>query len=520
MTSLFLFEHAMEGFMRIVQVASEFAPFAKAGGLGEVVVGLSRELSRIGEQVDVIIPKYDFIKPLQHLKLEIPEFKSLENGRQIPNAMWSADAEGCHLHLLEVRHPSGYFHRPTIYGHDDDVPRFLYFCRAVAEYLKLKKQPIDILHLHDWHTGPLAILIRDLFSNDIQVKSIVLSIHNVEYQGKCASHDLSAIGLDGESYLTPLKLQDHNLKYPRTINLLKGSVVYADAIVPVSPTYAKEILTPPYGFHLDATLRKYKSKIHGILNGVDLNLWDPHTDPHLSTYYSATDTLSTIASAKQANKQTLINRFKLDKTASPWVGAITRLVSQKSPELLEQALYQTLELGGAFLLLGSSPNPAIQAHFEELKKKHLNNPRVLLHLEYDDALAHQLYAALDFLIVPSLFEPCGLTQMIALHYGTLPIVRATGGLKDTIVDCENPLAPSSHRNGFLFPHPTADSQKQALVRAVHLYRTNPATLQNLIRQGMQIDFSWQKPAQEYLKLYRKLIGQSTTSLSSSSLKRL
>lgn len=485
--------------MRIVHIASEFAPIAKAGGLGEVLVGLAREETKSGNFVDVIIPKYDFIpkESLPSLKIEVPDFKCLEYA----NTMWQANVEGTNLHLLEARHPAGYFHRGKIYGLEDDIPRFIYFCRAALEYLRTKKEPIDILHLHDWHTSLCAPLARDILI-DINVGSIVLSIHNIAHQGKCASNDLDTIGIDGKAYLTQDKLQDNDPNYPETINLLKGGLNYADAIVPVSLSYAKEILTPKYGCNLHTTLKKVESKIHGIINGIDTALWNPTEDRYLIKNYSNTS----FAIGKAANKK----KFSVPEKNRPWVGAITRLVHQKGPELIEEALIKTLDLGGAFFLLGSSPIPSIQAHFDLIKEKYRTNPNVFLHYQYDEKLAHLLFAALDFLIIPSLYEPCGLTQLIAMNYGTVPIVRKTGGLKDTVFDCEDPTIPGSKRNGFTFQDPTPKAIHATLERAFQLFRKDPFTFETLIRRGMQSDFSWKKPAQEYLALYRKLLRNHVT----------
>lgn len=481
---------------KIVQVAAEFAPLAKAGGLGEVVVGLSRELTRVHETVEVILPKYNFIPShsLSNLQVEVTDFKAFENGSQRSNTMWRAAAEGCSLHLLEPHHPAGYFSRDKIYGYEDDIARFLYFSKAVVEYLKLKQEPIDILHLHDWHVAAIAPLIRCFYKQEIDVKGIVLSIHNIEYQGLCASHDLQAIGLPSEPF------QTDDARYPSTLNTLKAGLLYADAWVAVSPTYAEEILFPSHSFHLDPTLRKYRSKLCGILNGIDLTLWDPAKDPYIKVPFSASDSIQTITTAKRKNRPP----FSKSPKQGPWVGAVTRLVPQKGPELIEAALHHTVEAGGTFLLLGSSPIPALQRHFEELQKTYRNHPQVAIHLEYDEALAHQIYAALDFLIVPSHFEPCGLTQMIAMRYGTIPIVRATGGLKDTVIDCDNASRPAERRNGFVFADATLESLQGALDRAFHLWRSDPSTLQTLLQRGMRSDFGWQKPAKDYLKLYKKL----------------
>lgn len=499
--------------MRIVQISAEFSPLAKAGGLGEVLLGLSRELSRYPElEVDVILPKYDFIdlKKIENLRLEVPDFKCLEKGALHANAMWCGTSEGCRLHLLEARHSSGFFHRGKIYGCEDDIARFIYFSRAALEYLKLKKQPIDILHLHDWHASLCAPLVRGLFAGEIQVKSILLTIHNSEYQGKCAAADLDAVGLSGSAYLTKDRLQDD--ANPKSINLLKGGIVYADAVNAVSPTYAKELLTREMGFHLEPTFRKIQPKLSGILNGIDFTLWNPASDPALAAHFDAASSLSAIQKAKQANKEAILKKHPHLTLKGPWVGTVTRLVPQKGPELIEEALRQTIQAGGTFLLLGSSPDPKIQAHFEKLKAEFSASSQALLHLNYDEELAHLLFAGLDFTIVPSLFEPCGLTQLIGMRYGTIPIVRSTGGLKDTVFDCEDPAVPVQQRNGFVFPKPTKESLNSALKRAFALYNNEPSAFQSLIRRCMQHDSSWKKPAQDYLKLYRKLLAAASQPL--------
>ncbi len=438
--------------MRIVQITAEFSPIAKAGGLGEVALGLSRELTRQGAEVEVILPKYDFISPrlLPHLKQEV-DFRAPEWEHQISNTMWAATVENCSLRLLEMRHPKNYFDRGRIYGFEDDVPRFMYFARAVLEYLKVKAKPIDILHLHDWHAAALAPLLREIHK-EIQVKAIVLSIHNLEYQGLCSVHDLAAIGLKKDP-IAQLQIGSH-------YNLLKGAIHYADAITTVSSSYATEILTPEYGFGLDEELRKQKRKLTGILNGLDLDLWNPANDPALTAHYSVEEPITQIITAKKKNRKGM--NLKPDAI---WFGAITRLVPQKGLKLLEAALKEIVRQNGAFVLLGSSPIPEIQSHFEALKKQYSNNSQVLFHLDYDETLAHQLYAALDFIVVPSLFEPCGLTQLIAMHYGTVPIVRSTGGLKDTVFDCDDIHTPANKHNGFTFLDPKPETVAKTLSRA-------------------------------------------------------
>lgn len=472
--------------MRVVQITTEFAPLAKAGGLGEVLVGLSRELTCQGVEVEVILPKYDFISPrfLGHLQREL-DFTTPEWEHSISNTMWATTIENCNLHLLEMHHPKNYFQRNRIYGFEDDIPRFLYFARAVLEYLKARAEPIDILHLHDWHAAALAPLLREIHQ-EISAKAIVLSIHNMEYQGLCSVHDLAAIGLKKES-IAQLQTGSH-------YNLLKGAIHYADAIIAVSPTYAAEILTPEYGFGLDEDLRKQKGKLTGILNGLDLRLWNPANDLALTAHYSAEEPMTRIIAAKKKNRQGL----PLPSDAI-WVGAITRLVSQKGPKLLEAALKEVIRKNGVFVLLGTSPVPEIQAHFEALKKYYANSSNVFLHLDYDEELAHRLYAALDFLIAPSLFEPCGLSQLIAMRYGTVPIVRSTGGLKDTVFDNDN-----RKPNGYTFLDASPEAVEKTLARALQKYQTSPSSHQALMKQGMETDFSWEKPTKAYLALYQRV----------------
>jgi len=493
--------------MKIIHLSAEFAPIAKAGGMGQVLVGLSRELTRIGQQVEIILPKYDFIDTsiFSDLKIELADFKCFEKGIHHSNTVWSATLEGCKILLLETDHPERYFHRGTIYNCTDDTARFLYFSKACLEYIKNKNEPIDILHLHDWHVAIAAVLAKDFFN--LPIKATLLTLHNTEYQGLCATWDLDAIGLNGSDYLIPQKLQHDPINHPETLNLLKGGIVYADAINTVSPTYAKEILTPTQGHGLDALFRQYKYKLNGILNGIDQKLWDPETDPSIPIHYSEKSALSTICLAKNAAKELLQKKFHLTPNMRPWIGAVTRIVPQKGPELLEEGISLTIQSQGIFLLLGSSPIPSLQKYFETLKHTYEQPPYALLHFEYDDVLAHLIYAALDFVLVPSHFEPCGLTQLIAMRYGTIPIVRATGGLKDTVFDCEDSSVALQKRNGFLFQNATPLDCKSALNRAIHLFRSEPSIFQSMIQRVMRIDNSWEKPAQKYLRLYTQMISK-------------
>lgn len=415
--------------MRIVHVSSEFAPLVKSGGLGDAVGGLTKQLALLGEDVHILIPKYNFLKT---------------NG--LPK----------NLHLIDM----GPFNASALYGFPDDVPRFLHFCKASKEYLEQHFPSIDVLHLHDWHAAPLASLCR-------HAKKTVLSIHNLEYQGKCGIQDLQAVGIKEVELF-----QGTDPRYPESYNCLKGGIESADEVIAVSPTYAKEIITPEFGFGLDQVL--LKKKPIGIVNGIDREIWAPTT-------YKSTDSPEKIIAGKQKIKDLL------GKKGVPWIGSITRLVPQKGPELILAGLEHTVKKGGVFALLGSAPDE-MRGPYEKLKQKYAGHPQVLFEIFFNDELAHQLYAALDFLIVPSHFEPCGLTQLIAMAFGTIPIVRATGGLKDTV----------NTQNGFTFNDYTPTALCHAIDEAMSLSKSAYHTM---IKTGIESDLSWKKPALEYLKVY-------------------
>ncbi len=488
--------------MRIVHLSTEFAPIAKAGGLGEVIVGLSRELTNLGQTVEIILPKYKFIH-LSSMKKDL-DFECEEKKIFHKNTMWEATTEDCKLLLLETSHPSHYFSREHIYGYPDDILRFLYFAKASLQYLQNKKEPIDILHLHDWPVAIAAVLVKEMFQ--IPIKAVLLTIHNAAYQGLCAAHDLDAIGLHGSQYLTKEKLQDDSPNYSHLMNLLKGGIVYSDAVNTVSPSYAKEILQEaPFQHSLHITLNKYKNKISGILNGIDQKLWDPKSDPYLIKHYSSKNSITSILKAKQEAKQTLNQQFNIQENNLPWIGAVTRIVYQKNPKLIEEGLRYAIQKGCNFLLLGSSPDPSIQNHYNHLKQEFEQNPKALLHFAYDEALAHQIYAALDFLFIPSVYEPCGLSQLIAMRYGTIPIARSTGGLKDTVFDNEDASTPANSRNGFSFQHSNTQEMQNTLDRAIHFYTQETTSYQSMVSRIIKLNFSWQKPAKEYLRLYQTMV---------------
>ena len=495
--------------MYIVHIASELTPVAKVGGLADVLQGLSKELCRLGHQVEIILPKYDCLhaEHLKNLKIE-QKVTSFDGATSIENTVWSADMDGLKLILIEPHHPEAFFNRGKIYGCPDDIDRFSYFARAAMEYLfKSGKEP-DVLHVHDWPVALVPVLYRDMYTHlGFHVSGVVMTMHNMQHQGKCLPHHLNRIGLKGGNYLSPDKMQDPDS--PSDVNLLKGAIVYADKITTVSPTYEKEILTGNGAFGLHLVLQEHRKKLKGILNGIDVAYWDPAKDSHLRKTYGQNENISTVIAGKKENKKQLRAQLGLEESDAPLVATIARLVPQKSPELIKQALFLTLEKQGQFILLGNSPIPAIHSEFDALQADLKKNKNATIQMDKDEALAHQIYASADMFIIPSQFEPCGLTQLISLRYGTVPIARMTGGLCDTVFDIDTSNRPKKKRNGFTFDHSDFAAMSAAMTRALECYKKQPEKWQSLMIQGMRQDVSWKLPAQEYLAVYQELLSKSS-----------
>lgn len=499
--------------MYIIHIASEMAPVAKVGGLGDVVLGLCRELTWKGHDLDIIIPKYDCIDTAQirDLTIDTPDLLSFYAGEWFHNTVWVGWVENLKVYFIEPHHPRHFFDRGCFYGCEDDAERYLYFCRAALEFLYKKSLQPEIIHLHDWQTAAMAVLYRDMYNALGYTKpKVMYTIHNIEYQGKCGAEDLTHIGLKGETYLTPEKLQD--TAHPKSINLMKGGIVYSDAITTVSPNYAKEVLTPSGGKGLDAILKQHLAKFTGVLNGVDYSYWNPEIDRFLPTHFSA----RTVPDNKHDHntldrkgflKMTLRQRVSLAEEYKPIVGCVTRLVPQKGIKLIQFALEYTLQKGGQFVLLGSSPIPEITKEFLTLKNRYATEANVAMILHHEEDLAHLIFAGCDMLIVPSIFEPCGLTQLIALKYGTVPIVRKTGGLADTIFDVDLSGKPFPETNGYSFDLPEPKAFKGALERAFECWFHDPERWRQLMLQGMHFDYSWNKPSDVYLQIYKQLMGK-------------
>lgn len=488
--------------MHIVHVTSEFAPIVKAGGLGDVVHGLSKAQVKAGHRVDVILPKYDILnyQYIHQFHLELPDLFSYEDQLEYHNSVYAAMVDSIPLHFIEPHHNHYYFNRGSIYGCLNDIERFLYFCRATLEYLMAQEIAFDIIHLHDWPTAALAPLIKTL-CNDTPLANarLIFTIHNIEHQGKCRPHDLNRIGLHGLDFRCENQMQDPI--DPSLINLLKGAIVNCDQVVTVSPTYAHEITSSQLSFGLTPTIQTHKKKITGILNGIDLNSWNPATDAHISYNYPTNPTyLEEILTKKKQNRAELLQALNLKPTSGPLIACISRLAQQKGPRLIQKALHYTLEKGGTFILLGTAQDPATEKEFLHIKRHYHLHPHLFMSLAFNETLSRQIYAAADALIIPSIFEPCGLTQMIAMRYGTVPIARKTGGLADTVFDLDDP----THKpTGFLFEEPTELAIHQVIDRAFTIYHNHFHKWRELISAGLSLNLGWDSSQIAYEKIYQE-----------------
>ncbi|XP_020577383.1 probable starch synthase 4, chloroplastic/amyloplastic isoform X2 [Phalaenopsis equestris] len=486
----------------IVHIAAEMAPVAKVGGLGDVVLGLSKALQRKGHLVEIVLPKYDCMQYDQFGEMKALDVavESFFDGQLFKNKIWVGIVEGLPVYFIEPHHPLKFFWRGKIYGEHDDFKRFSFFSRAALELIYQAGKKPDIIHCHDWQTA-FAPLYWDIYAaKGFNSARICFTCHNFEYQGTAHFSELSSCGLDIQRLNKPDRMQDNSA--PDKINPLKGGIVFSNIVTTVSPTYAQEVCAPEGGRGLHETLRVHSKKFVGVLNGIDTDSWNPSTDIILPVQYSSDD-----LQGKTENKSALRMQLELSSADAfqPMVCCITRLVPQKGVHLIRHAIYQTMELGGQFVLLGSSPVAHIQREFEGIASHFSNHPNVRLLLKYDDALSHMIYAASDMFVIPSLFEPCGLTQMIAMRYGSVPIVRRTGGLNDSVFDVDDDTIPVEYRNGFTFLSPTEQELNNAMERAFNYYRKSPENWQNLVQKIMRMDFSWESSAQQYEELYQKTV---------------
>ncbi len=476
--------------MKILLCASEIAPFAKTGGLADVAGALPLALAGLGHDVRAILPRYRAIDR-KTLRQTGEPFTVRVGAQSLPVTLWESSFPKTSIPVYCVDQP-GCFDRDELYGAQgkdfpDNLERFTLFARAVLEALpRLRWQP-DVIHCNDWQSGLVPVYLKAAGSPI----ATVFTIHNLAYQGLFPKGLFPVLGLDWREF-TP-----EGLEYYDQISLIKGGLVYADLLTTVSPTYAREIQTTEYGVGLEGLLQHRAADLVGILNGIDQDEWNPSTDAALPARYSPAN-----LAGKRECKVALQREQHLPVSEAPLIGMITRLTDQKGIDLLAAAWPALIKTKAQFIILGNG-EPKYHALLTAMVKKYPK--QVALNLKFDVGLSHRIEAGADLFLMPSRFEPCGLNQMYSLRYGTVPVVRKTGGLADTVVDTTPATVARRTANGFVFEAYTAKALTAVVQRAVTSY-AKPALWRQLISTGMQQDCSWRRSAGEYVRCYERALA--------------
>ncbi|SHE29980.1 glycogen synthase GlgA [Desulforamulus putei] len=475
--------------MKVLFVASEGVPFAKTGGLADVIGSLPRALINQGLDVRVVLPKYGVI-PLHYRNSMVCKktFTVPLGWRNVYCGLEQLEHEGITYYFIDNEY---YFKRQGLYGFRDDAERYAFFCRAVLESLPHLGFVPRILHCHDWHTGMISVFLQAHYGNHPFYKDIrtVFTVHNLQYQGVFPKDILGDILDLGEEYFTL-----DGVEFYGQVSFIKGGLNYSHILTTVSETYAREIQTPYYGEQLDGLLRHRRDRLHGIVNGIDTDYYNPATDPHIFVHYSWET-----PEKKQDNKKYLQEILCLPTRHDiPLLGLVSRLVSQKGLDLIACVLEEILSMDVQLVVLGTG-----EKRYEELFQHAAGRypEKVSANIMFGNTLAHRIYAGSDLFLMPSLFEPCGIGQLIALRYGSIPVVRETGGLKDTVQPYNE---YTGEGNGFSFTNYNAHDFLYTLKRAVHFYHQGPVWSKILVN-AMKSDYSWYKSAQKYQDLYKKLV---------------
>ena len=478
--------------MKILYATSEAVPFCKTGGLADVAGSLPPALAEQGTEVAVVMPLYRRIRDKFADQLQFVCYDFVDLGwRHCYCGLFTVEQNGVTWYFMDNEQ---YFNRPDLYGYDDDAERFAFFSRAIVRMLHHMKFWPDVIHCNDWQTALVPIYLKDDGVREDYFRSIktVLSVHNIEYQGRYGRDVLENVfGLDSGW------ANDGTIMMDGDVNLIKGALLCADAINAVSPTYASELKQAYFAHRLEGIMSQCDYKLSGVLNGIDMKLYDPYTDQRISANYSTAD-----MSGKAANKAALQHMMGLNEDPNvPILAIVSRLVSHKGLDLICAVLQDMMELPVQMVVLGKG-----DARFEQFFAWAAEQypGRLAVRLDYNEALSMAIYSGADLFLMPSKSEPCGLSQMIAMRYGTVPIVRETGGLKDTVQAYQ---ARNDSGNGFSFTNYNAHDMLHVISDAVYLYRNDPDAFARLRRRAMECDFSWGRSAKEYLNIYYTITGQ-------------
>lgn len=474
--------------LKVLFVSAEVSPFAKTGGLADVAGSLPKALVSMGNDVRVIMPRYKCIKSgmnyLTDFPVQIAGRKETCIVRETEVSFKGSDKTN-NMPVYFVDNYN-YYDRDGIYCYFDDAERFAFFCKAVLEMLpKISFKP-DIIHCNDWHTGPICMLLKEVykrksFYNDI---STVYTIHNLEYQGNFPKEVIRLFGVGDEVFI-PEKVEFYGM-----FSFMKAGLVYSDVINTVSKMYAEEIQTPQYGEKLDGLLKKRSKDLYGIVNGISYEEFNPSSDTRIFKNYDVDN-----IDLKKENKKALQQEMGLPVRDVPLISVISRLSWQKGLDLIIEEIDAIMENDVQFVLLGTGDEHYENA-FRDIKNKYPD--KVGIYIGFNAPLAQRIYAGSDMFLMPSRFEPCGLGQIISLRYGTIPIVRATGGLAETIIDYD---LDNKEGNGFSFKEFSSKDMLNAINRALRLYKEESDTWRMLVKRALSLDFSWNRSAGKYMDLY-------------------
>ncbi len=473
--------------MKIAMVASEANPLCKTGGLADVIYSLSKELVILGEEVSVILPFYKKIKDKSGLKLKrLGSYDVYLSWRRQTADIYLTYVDGIAYYLVSNEY---YFDREDLYGYGDDGERFAFFTLAARNLFPFLSLHPDVIHVHDWQVGMLPVLVREQ-SRDLpsfRGTKFIMTLHNEAFKGLLDRYFLNHFyGLDD------ILFDDGRVRFDGMVSTLKAGIIWSDEVVAVSPTHARELLSPGDSMRLDGVLALKQGHFQGILNGIDLMEFNPAEDPLIAKNY----TVATYKAGKKACKEKLLKNSLLPVSDAPVFGLVSRLTSQKGIDLVVQVARGIFDKGGKMCVLGSGEYELEEA-FERLRSEYPE--QMSIYRGYSNQLAHDIYSGSDFFLMPSLFEPCGIGQMLAQHYGTLPICRRVGGLADTV----NAYGEGNlNATGFLFDDYSGSALWSQIEAAFAVY--NNAKVKNtLVKNAMNINYSWKNSAEAYLALYRR-----------------
>ena len=477
--------------MKILFATSEAVPFCKTGGLADVAGSLPQALVQAGNEVEVILPLYQRVADKWKDQMEFICHIEVPLGwRRVYCGLFRLDKDGVIWYFVDNEY---YFKRDALYGHYDDGERYGFFSRAVISLLPAMEFMPEVIHCNDWQTALVSIYLKDECVRWPEVRGIktVFTVHNIEYQGRYGKETLEDLfGLD------PGWFADGTIAMDGDVNLLKGALMTCDAITAVSPTYAQELRYSFFAHGMESVIQRNAAKVHGVLNGIDMERYDPSKGVGIKNKFSVKD-----LDGKAKNKAYLQEQMSLEVNPDvPVIGIVTRLVSHKGLDLICKVFDQIMDMNCQFVVLGSG-DWNYEQFFQD--KRNQYSGRMGLYRGYNEELANSIYAGADLLLMPSKSEPCGLAQMIAMRYGTVPIVRETGGLKDTVHPYE---AWCGAGNGFTFADYNSSDMLYVIRQAVALYFDKPSEFNNLRKAGMSEDFSWKRSAEAYTDIYKMIRG--------------